>query len=109
MQLKYNGVHRPLLPAMLSGGNAAAGGQEPADANTPVDSAEGPSFAPDASATVAADAQSSPSRRPSTPKPPTPLSSPGVDASHEHVAPEFFALTNLYTLHKSQDLPHQVH
>jgi hypothetical protein len=34
----------------------------------------------------------SPHHRPSTPRPPTPLSSPGVDAPNEHVAPEVSGL-----------------
>ena len=42
MKTNYNGDHRPLLPGMLPAGNAAAdvatGGQDPADANAPVDS-----------------------------------------------------------------------
>jgi hypothetical protein len=84
MQTKYNGDHRPLLPAMLPAGNA------PADANALVDSTEGPSVAPDASAKVDVDAQPPPSPRPSTPGPPTPTPSPGVDAPTEHVAPEDF-------------------
>lgn len=72
MQSKYTRVHRLLLPAMLPSGNAAAGGQEPANANAPVDTAEGSSVAPDASASVAADDRPPSSPRPSTPRPPTP-------------------------------------
>ena len=97
MQSKYNGVHRPLLPAMLPGVNAAAdegnagGGQEPlipdaAGANAPVDADEGPSVAPDASASVAIDAQPPPSPRPSTPRPTTPPPSPDFVAPDEHVS-----------------------
>lgn len=95
MKTNYKGDHRPLLPAMLLAGNAAdraaAGGQDPADVQAPVDSPERAEVAPDANASVAADALPPLSPRPSTPSPPLPIPSPTTDAPTEHVVTEDFA------------------
>ena len=92
MKIKFVGEHRPLLPGMLSVGNApdgvaadapvgnspdgvaadaAASVQDPPDAQGLEDSPDRTEVAPDASASVASDIQPPPS-----PRSPTPVPSP---------------------------------
>jgi hypothetical protein len=65
IKFKFNGVIRPLLPAMLPGGNPPDGAAADVAADAPVNDA------PDASASVTPDFQTPPS-----PRPPTPVPSP---------------------------------
>jgi hypothetical protein len=104
MKFRFNGEIRPLLPAMLPGGNPPAdaaadapvgnphngvaadagdGVQDTPDAHAPEDSPDRTQVAPDASASIAPDVQTPPS-----PRPPTPVPSPMDTSSPEQVIHE---------------------